>query len=200
MAGTRLSIVGAIRHDARDLALDLLEQDRHLAGISGFLVGQHTRNDLARLSINGQVELTPGPAGSAVLLAIPFTFPEQLQAGAVDQQVQGTAWGNLRPATGEAATAPAQGGVVGNREIKPKQPEHASGEALSLAQGQVEGRAAGSAPARLPGPSSVPVRLVWSAVELAIRQWPPRRARASGRLCASALLRTAASSGSGTVP
>ena len=28
--------------------------------------------------------------------------------------------------------------MVWNREIKPKQPEHAAGEALSLAQGQVE--------------------------------------------------------------
>src|SRR5215208_4936573 len=44
----------------------------------------------------------------------------------------------MRPTVCEAATAPAQGGLVGNREIQPKQPEHTSGEALSLAQGQVE--------------------------------------------------------------
>src|SRR5215207_2168417 len=85
-----LAIVSAIGHDARDLSLDLLEQNWHLAGISGFLAGQHTRNDLAGLGINGDVQLAPGPAGSAVLFAIPFPLSEQLQARAVDQQAQGT--------------------------------------------------------------------------------------------------------------
>jgi hypothetical protein len=66
-----LAIVSTIGHDARDLALDLLEQDRHLASISGFLAGQHTRNDLAGLGVNGEMQLAPGPAGSAVLLVIP---------------------------------------------------------------------------------------------------------------------------------
>jgi hypothetical protein len=33
--------------------------------------------------------------------------------------------------------------VVGNREIKPEQAEHAVGEALSLAQGQVEDKPQG---------------------------------------------------------
>src|SRR5215207_8693915 len=133
-----LAIVSAIGHDARDLSLDLLEQDRYLAGISGFRAGQHTRNDLACFGVYGQMQLTPGPAGSAVLFAIPFPFPEQLQARAVEQQVQGAVWGNMRPAVGEAATAPAQGGVVRNRELEPEQAQHAAGEALGLAQAQVE--------------------------------------------------------------
>jgi hypothetical protein len=87
--------------------LDLLEQDRHLAGIYGFLAGQHTRDDLARFGINGQMQLAPGPAGSAVLVTIPLALSEQLQARAVEQQMQGTVRDDLRPAVGEGATAPA---------------------------------------------------------------------------------------------
>ena len=71
-----LAIVSTIGHDARDLALDLLEQDRHLASISGFLAGQHTRDDLAFLGINGQMQLAPRPTRSAALLAIPFASSE----------------------------------------------------------------------------------------------------------------------------
>ena len=51
-------------------------------------------------------------------------------------------------------------------------------------------RAAGSAPARLPGPNSGPVRPAWSVEMHAIRRWPSRRARGSGCLYASALPRT----------
>src|SRR3712207_7930138 len=49
-------------------------------------------------------------------------------------------------------------------------------------------------PARSPGPSRAPDRPAWSAVGLAIQQWRPRRARASGHRAASALLRTVANS------
>jgi hypothetical protein len=46
-----LAIVSTIGHDARDLALDLLEQNWHLAGICGFLARQHTCDDLARFGV-----------------------------------------------------------------------------------------------------------------------------------------------------
>jgi hypothetical protein len=133
-----LAIVSAIRHNAGDLTPDLLQQEWHLAGISGFLAGQHTRDDFARFGINGHVQLTPEPAGSPMLLAIPLARPEQLEARAVDQQVHRAVWDDLRPAVGKGATAPAQGGVVWNREIKPEQAEHAAGEPFRLAQGQME--------------------------------------------------------------
>jgi hypothetical protein len=133
-----LAIVSTISHDARDLALDPLEQDWHLAGICGFLAGQHSRDDLVCFGVNGQVQLTPPAARPAVLLAVPFPLSEQLQAGAVDQQAQGAVWDDLRPAIGKGATTPAQGGVIGNREIKLEQPEHAAGEPFGLPQAQVE--------------------------------------------------------------
>src|SRR4029450_9553978 len=83
--------------------------------------GQHSRNDLARVGINGQVELTPGPARPAVLLGIPFAPSEHLQPRAVEQQMQGAVRDDTGPALGEAATTPAQGGGGGNREILAKQ-------------------------------------------------------------------------------
>src|SRR5918993_697220 len=84
------------------------------------------------------MQLAPGAAGSAGLLVIPLALLELLQAGAVEQQVQGAVWDDLRPAIGKGATTPAQGDVVRNREIKPEKPEHAADEPFSLAQGQVE--------------------------------------------------------------
>jgi hypothetical protein len=117
--GTRFAIVSTIRHDARDLALDLLEQDRHLAGVSSLTAGQRTRGYLAGLGINRGVQLAPGPASSAVLLAVPLALSEQLQTRAVEQQVQGTVWGTLRPAIGEAATTPAPDpmGAIGSTPL-----------------------------------------------------------------------------------
>jgi hypothetical protein len=54
-----------------------------------------------------------------VLLAIPFPFPEQLQARAVEQQVQGAVRDDLRPTVCEAATAPAQDpmGAIGSTPL-----------------------------------------------------------------------------------
>src|SRR4051812_41970187 len=43
-----------------------------------------------------------------------------------------------RPAVSEPTPTPAQGGVVRNRKIEPKQAQHAAGEALGLAQAQME--------------------------------------------------------------
>src|SRR5215211_78970 len=45
---------------------------------------------------------------------------------------------DTRPALGEDAPTTAQGGVVRNREIKTEQAQHAAGEALGLAQAQME--------------------------------------------------------------
>jgi hypothetical protein len=92
-----LAIVGAVGRDARNLALDLLEQDRHLTGVTGIIAGQHTPNKFARVSINGDVQFSPGPACPSGAFGIPTSLPKQLQAGAVDQQARGTVRDNMRP-------------------------------------------------------------------------------------------------------
>jgi hypothetical protein len=83
----RLAVVGAVDRDARDLALDLGEQVRHLIGIIGLVARQDAGGDLARAGIESEVELAPGATRPAVLLFLPLALAEQLQPGAVDHQV-----------------------------------------------------------------------------------------------------------------
>ena len=73
-----------------------------------------------------------------MLLVIPLALAEQLQASLVDHQMQRAERDDLRLPSGEAAAAPAQGRVVWDAQRLPEQPQHARGEALSLAQGEVE--------------------------------------------------------------
>ncbi len=71
-------------------------------------------------------------------LHIPFAPSNQLQTRAVDHEVQGPVWDDLRLASGKDAASSARGGVIWNRKFEPEQPEHAPDDPFSLAQGQVE--------------------------------------------------------------
>ena len=72
-----LAIIRSVRGDACDLALDLLEQKRQLAGIVDILVDQTVGDDLARLGINAEdverfLEVLADPdtiVGTSVLIA-----------------------------------------------------------------------------------------------------------------------------------
>jgi hypothetical protein len=74
-----LAVVGAVRRDARDLALDLVEQARHLTGVIGIVAGQDAGGDLAGRGIESEMELPPGPACPAVLRLLLLALAEQLQ-------------------------------------------------------------------------------------------------------------------------
>lgn len=87
----RLPIVGAIRHDTGDLTLDLLKQRWQLPGIMYVVTSRH--------------------AGCARIGAISYGFrrsiraAKQFQAGAVDYEVQWSAWRDLwLPACKSAAS------------------------------------------------------------------------------------------------
>lgn len=186
-----LAVVSTVRRDARDLALDLAEQARHLTSVIGLVAGQDAGGDLARIGVQREVELPPGAARPAVPSLLPLALPEQLQPGAVDQQVQGPMRHDPWPKSSEAAAAPAQGGMVRHAELEPEQAERAADEALGLAQGEPEDqpehqhqldrqvRIAGLAARRRP-PCRLPA--------------PPRPARASSHLGAEVWHRTAANS------
>ena len=75
----RLAVIGTVRRDARDFALDLLEQVRYPTGAIGLVAGQDTGDDLARVGIESEMELAPGPAGPAMLL--PATRPDRTTSG-----------------------------------------------------------------------------------------------------------------------
>jgi len=102
------------------------------------------RGDLARAGINGEKQLAPVPACSAVLLGIPLALTEQLQPGAVEHKVNGAIMpGGARLTIGEPATTPGQRGVVGNGQPEAQQAQYAPGERLSLAKRKVEGEPQG---------------------------------------------------------
>jgi hypothetical protein len=69
------------------------------------------------------MELAPGPARPAVLLLIPLALAEELQAGAVDHQVQRAVRDDLGLPPGEAAATAAQCRVVGDAQLLPEQPK-----------------------------------------------------------------------------
>src|SRR3712207_7033428 len=96
------------------------------------------RSDLAGLGIDGDVDLAPGPARPAMLLLVPLALAEQLQPGAVDHQMHRAVRDDLGPPPGEAATTAGKRRVVGDAQLLPEQPKYARGEALGLAQGEVE--------------------------------------------------------------
>ena len=80
------------------------------------------RYDLARFGIDSQMQLAPLPWLAAVLLGIPLAWTEDLQARAVQHDVNRSVMaGNTRLASGEAAATPAQGRVVGHGDLQPQQ-------------------------------------------------------------------------------
>ena len=92
-----------------------------------------------RCCVHAKVELAPLSPGATVLLRVPLALSEQLQAGAVQHQVQGTVVaGNARLATGEGATTSGERGVIWHGQLEAEQVQNAAAERLGLTQGQVE--------------------------------------------------------------
>lgn len=103
----RLSIIGAVRRDTRNLRVDLLEQNWRLASIIEIVAGQHAGNEFASIGVKSEMQLAPGPSGPAMLLLIPLTLTKQFQSGAVDHQVRRTMRRRMRPPSGKIPAAPA---------------------------------------------------------------------------------------------
>ena len=79
------------------------------------------------------------PTGAAVLVRVPLALAEQLQASAVQHEVNRTGMrGHPRLATGDAAATLGERRVVRHSQIEPEQAQHAAAERLGLAQGEVE--------------------------------------------------------------
>ncbi len=70
--------------------------------------GQHVRGDFARVGIDGEMKLAPLPPRSAVFLGIPLALAEQLQACAVQHEVDWASTGlDTRLPPCERPSAPA---------------------------------------------------------------------------------------------
>ena len=88
---TLARVIGAVCGDAAYLLFgwDLIEQFRQHEGVANTTAGELDGTDLQRLLIDPEVDLSPDPPfGTAVLAGIPLPFALDLDAGAVDQQMQ----------------------------------------------------------------------------------------------------------------
>ena len=84
-------VVGAVSGDAADLLIgrDLVEQLGQHGRVAHVAGGELGRPDLQRLLVDPDVDLAPDAAfRAAVLAGVPLAFALDLDAGAVDQQVQ----------------------------------------------------------------------------------------------------------------
>ena len=83
----RLAIICAIRDEAGDLAVDLLEQTGNFADVVCIILGQGVRNDFTGVRVDREMELAPRSATAAVSLLVPLALSEQFQPRAVDNQM-----------------------------------------------------------------------------------------------------------------
>jgi hypothetical protein len=70
----------------------MAEQRIHLRGITSFLAGQRSGDDLAATGIQRQMQLSPTTAGSGTMLLLqlqPLARAVDLQVGAVDKNMIG---------------------------------------------------------------------------------------------------------------
>ena len=81
-------IVRPIASKRRNRARNLLQQGTDPRAVIDILAGQLGGDDLSRVGVHPEMELSPGPARPCgVLLNQPLTGTAELEPGAVDQQV-----------------------------------------------------------------------------------------------------------------
>ena len=81
-------IVGSITSKRRNRARNLLKQGTDPRAVIDIVVGQLGGDDLSSIGVHSDMELSPGPPRPCgVLLKQPLTGTAELEAGAVDQQV-----------------------------------------------------------------------------------------------------------------
>src|SRR5260370_40400581 len=110
-----VAIIGAVTGKRRNRARNLLQQGTDLRAVIDILAGQHGGNNLSRVGVHPDMELSPGPTHlCGVLLDQPLTGTAQFEPGAVHQQVDRFAawsWSRHRPSLAPPA-ARRMGGCV----------------------------------------------------------------------------------------
>lgn len=137
----RLGVVGTVPTDAgnRLIGWYLLQQLEQHGRIAHAVVGHLDGPDLQRVGINTQVHLAPlAPVLGTVLLAFPFAFAKELNAGAVHQQFQCGGTGSVGQLYLQSLLASAHGAVVGHPPVQACQTQQAFNHAQALTQGQTE--------------------------------------------------------------
>ena len=118
------SVIAAVAHEELHRLGDLVEQGLDLGGVIDVAVGQEGGDDPAGHRVEADVQLAPGaPLAGAVLLDQPFARAAQLQARAVDQQVDRAAGGAGLRRQFQALGAPAEGREIWHRQVETEQLE-----------------------------------------------------------------------------
>jgi len=82
------AVIGAIGRELPNRAVDLVEQQLHLRGIAGILVGHDLGDDLAAVGIQCQMQFTPAsPRPGTMVFLQPLAGAVDLKPGAVDEDV-----------------------------------------------------------------------------------------------------------------
>src|SRR6266446_6042589 len=126
-------IVRPIAGKRRNRARNLLQQGTDLRAVIDILAGQLGGNDLSRVSVHPDMELSPGPTRlCGVLLDQPLTGTAELEPSAVHQQVDRfAAWSWSRHRQCLAPSADRR--MVGCCEIKTKQSKKGCDQPFGLA-------------------------------------------------------------------
>src|SRR5207245_9067444 len=129
-------IVPIVRSTAakrRNWSRNLLKQATELRAVIDIVVGQLGGDDLSRVGVHADMELSPGPPRPCgVLLDAPLTGTAELEPGAVHQQVYRFAarsWSRHL----QCLASSAHGRMVWRREIKTKQPKKGGDQPFGLA-------------------------------------------------------------------
>jgi len=108
-------VVGAVGSDSADLLYlgDLAEQVGQHGAVAVAARGEFHRSDVGGGRVHGQMDLAPlASALHSVLAGLPFAITEELDPGAVDQQVQRAICAAIRDLDGQGLLPAAQRGKV----------------------------------------------------------------------------------------
>jgi len=128
-------VVSAVGGHAADLLVgrDLAQKVGQHRRIANVVSGNLHRPDLQRLFVDPKMDLAPdAPFGSAMLTCVPLTFTLDLDAGAVDQEVQGTLRATIGDVHNEGLLAARQSAEIRHRPVQPDQTQQTFDETRRL--------------------------------------------------------------------
>ncbi len=134
----RKSVIGRVRRDAPDVALDFSEQVKSCFRIVNIPVGQDLGDDRTR-SIHTKMKLPPAtPAAASILGGGPLSFANDGQPCAIDNQMYGLIrWDPMQIGIEVMATT-RESCVIWGFKSQLHQRQYRSQKALRLAQWQIE--------------------------------------------------------------
>ena len=131
-------VVGRVPRDAREVAVDGIDQCDGGRCVVGVRVGERLRDDRSR-SIDPDMEFLPASlAASTVFRGGPFTFADDRQSRAVDNEIHVFAGRDSTPREVEVLAATRERRVIRRPKVEPHQHEERREKALCLTERQME--------------------------------------------------------------